>query len=147
MTRRRYLLGGLLGLAIAAGIVAGVAVLVQRGDGLPPKTFIVAGTVRLTGQAGFQSGQPCAGAGAYADLRDGAAVTVSGPGGETLSVGELIDGTGTVSDTGVDCVWHFFVVDVNADRDRYLVEVTNRGRHPYDVSSIHGRIDLVVTAR
>ena len=152
-TRGRLLLiGGLL--AVLA--VVGIAVLLRPGDDLPPKTFIVAGTVRLTGQPDFHNGQSCAGTGAYADLRDGATVTVFGPDGETLGVGQLVNGTGTTTSTStgtgtgeagaVVCVWDFFVPDVNADRDSYLVEVTNRGRHRYDASSIHGRVDLTVPA-
>jgi hypothetical protein len=143
MSRRGYLLGGLLAV-VAAAVVVGAALLARTDDTLPPKTFIVAGFVHLTGQPGFHSGQPCAGTGEYADLHDGATVTVTGPGGEQLGVGHLLGGTGTDEAGGVACVWQFFVGDVNADRDRYLVEVTNRGRHPYDVSSIHGRIDLTV---
>jgi hypothetical protein len=151
MRGRWLLLGGVLVVLAAIGI----AVLLRMGaadEGLPPKTFIVDGTVRLTGQPGVHSGQPCAGTGADADLRDGATVTVYGAAGETLGVGQLIDGVGTPDDTGtaadgaVACVWRFFVTDVRADRDTYLVEVTGRGRHRYDASSIHNRIDLTVPA-
>lgn len=144
---RRFLLGGLLaGAALVVGIaVIGIAVL-RTDDGILPKTFIVAGTVRLTGQPGIQPGQSCAGTGAYADLRDGATVTVFGSDGETLGTGHLGSGTGTAEGDTVACVWRFFVPDVRADRDSYLVELTNRGRHRYDVSSIHGRVDLTVVA-
>lgn len=143
---RRSAIGGLLAL-LAAAPTAGAAAC-SPGPGAGGKTFIVAGTVRLSGRPDVQSGQPCAGTGADADLHSGARVAVYGPDGRTLGVGQLDDGAGTTEPDGtVACVWTFFVPDVSADRDTYLVEVTDRGRHPYDPSTIHGRVDLLLRAR
>lgn len=144
MTRGWALLAVLLALAGPTACSHGA----DGADAGPGKTFIVAGTVRLAGQPGVHSGQPCAGAGADADLHNGASVTVSGPDGRTLGIGPLTDGTGAGQPDGtIACVWTFFVPDVSADSDAYQVEVTDRGRHSYDPSAIHGRVDILLSAR
>ena len=131
-------------LALAVALAVALAGCTPDGPDTGTKTFIVAGTVRLTGQSGFTVGQPCTGTGDYADLHDGAEVVVSGPDGERLGVGQLNAGTGTAEGDAVWCVWTFFVVDVSAEPDAYDVEVTDRGRHRFDVSGIHGRVDLSI---
>jgi hypothetical protein len=141
---RGWVIGGLTALLALAG-VSGCSGGEHADRG---KTFIVAGTVRLSGQPDVHSAQPCLGSGADADLHSGATVTVSGPDGTTLGVGQLTDGVGTTEPDGtVACVWTFFVPDVTADSDTYQVEVTDRGRHSYDPSTIHGRVDLLLHPR
>jgi hypothetical protein len=120
----------LLGLVLVLGPAAGC------GPDRPAKTFIVAGTVRLTAGSGVHSGQPCAAA-------EGAEVVVSGPGGR-LGVGRLVEGSPGADG---DCVWTFFVPDVDADARWYDVAVAGHGPpRRYDPSTVHGRVDLTITA-
>jgi hypothetical protein len=98
--------------------------------------------VTLRGDHGFVVGQPCTGTGDDADLHDGTTVTVSAAGGATLGTGQLTGGVGTAAGTEVWCVWLFFVPDVSADPDAYLVQVARRGAHRYNTSEIHGLVDL-----
>ena len=44
-------------------------------------------------------------------------------------------------------VWQFFVSGVNAALDAYQVRVGDRAPQRYDVSGIHGAVDITIPAR
>src|SRR5262245_19198737 len=95
--RKRWVIA-CLALALVA-VAIGVTTALTNSDAGGPdeglKTFIVAGTVRLSGQPGLREGRVCSGAGADGDLREGAVVVVYGDHDEILGTGHLNGGVGT----------------------------------------------------
>lgn len=135
-------------LALAAALtVTGLGGCTRSGEQPPAKTFIVAGSVRLTGQSGVRAGEACTGTGAQADLHTGTPVVVETTDGRRLGSGALEDGQGTEVDGAPACVWRFFVSGVDAALDAYQVRVGDRAPQRYDVSGIHGAVDITIPAR
>lgn len=108
-----------------------------------PERFTLSGRIEL-GPAQFQTqgstaGDPCAGAGGYADLAEGAPVTITNPGRKVIALGEVTaaalqgveveplfdDGTG--GGTAHICVLRFTAPKVPAGYEFYGVEVADRG--------------------
>jgi hypothetical protein len=138
----------LTALALAAALaLTGLGGCSRSGEQRPEKTFIVAGSVRLTGQSGLRAGEACTGTGAQADLHAGAAVVVETVDGRRLGASQLPDGVAKEVDGVLACVWPFFVPDVDAALDAYQVRVGDREALRYDVSGIHGAVDITIPAR
>jgi hypothetical protein len=138
----------LTALALAAALtLTGPGGCSRPGERRPEKTFIVAGSVRLTGQSGLRAGEACTGTGAQADLHAGTTVVVETVEGRRLGLSQLLDGVGTEVDEALACVWPFFVSDVDAALDAYQVRVGDRAPRRYDVSGIHGAVDITIPAR
>lgn len=69
--------------------------------------------------------------GAYGDLRDGTAVSISDGAGQLLGTGQLV--SGSLALNGV--TFEFRITDV-PERDFYTVKVANRGELPYSLSQL-----------
>jgi hypothetical protein len=134
-------LGLAAGLLVSAGL--GVAVLLgadavqeARAGALPVAAagaFPVSGTATLTGAVPNRPGvtvigSSCAGAGGYADVREGAPVTVADATGTVVATGSLGPGRATSSAT---CSFLFTLPAVPAGSPFYLVEVGHHGAVTY----------------
>lgn len=117
--RRRIARAGLIALAIVA---LASATLTGCGRGRTGE-FHLSGTLRLLNSTngGFLSlpAGPCAGAGPYIDIADGAVVTISA-GADALALGHLTNGT---RQSATECTWTIDVPHVPAGKLRYTIAV------------------------
>lgn len=100
-------------------------------------TFLISGTVVLGDGASFTKvdGGGCTGAGAHADVVDGAPVLIVTPAGAasgTLSVPRTLDG-----DT---CVFSFSVPEVPKGQNRYVVMVADQDPLQYAEDQLTGAL-------
>lgn len=117
----RLLLAATGGAALVGALWAGLDLAGPAGPS--GETFDLRGTFTLTsGGDGFGT---CVGAGGYADITGGAAVTVYDAAGTVLSRGAL--GTGRPAGMGT-CVFSLSAQSVPAGERFYLVEVSHHGR-------------------
>lgn len=91
------------------------------------KTFNVAGTLLLSGAGSYYKGDACSGDGGYADIQQGAQVTIYDADGKAIAIGSLGLGV-TVESRG--CNFPIVVSDVpiQGEGSIYAVEVTHRGQ-------------------
>lgn len=95
-------------------------------------TFAARGTLRLADGIGpaWPLGESCSGRGGYADIREGAQVTVTDSTGAVVALSELSDGVVTDNPElqgSKVCEFAFSLRDVPAGRGIYGVEVSHRG--------------------
>lgn len=138
ISRRTLALAGVVLLVLlAAGV--GTWALLTRSDGLT-----VEGTLTLTtdsdGIATVNLSTECAGRGGYADIREGAAVTVTGPSGQVLGVGHLGKGRST---SQYSCRFPF-TVSVSPGQGFYGIEVARRGKVQYAEGDLAGPLALTL---
>jgi hypothetical protein len=111
---------------------SGVSALIARDDSIanqaptPPSTFVMTGTITLSGTPGqdyvIDSDGSCAGTGGFSDINAGVAVTVGDSTGRTVAIGSLGDGTASL---GCELPWS--VPDVPAGLSEYTVTISHRG--------------------
>jgi hypothetical protein len=138
-------------------VVAGVAVLVAAaavvwaltrggsGGGQPapaapsaPATITVHGSLVLDGPISFGlDGGFCAGLGGFNDIAAGAPVVIYDASGKQLSVTALPPGTQSdkFDDPSRQCWFTFDIVGVPAGVGPYSIEVSHRGKIPFDQST------------
>lgn len=105
---------------------------VSDGPAAESSTFTVSGELRLADvQSTRKDGDPCSGAGGYADIRGGAQVKISDSAGSIVGLGELEAGRAedviSQNDGTEDCVFAFTVSDISESGNIYGVEVSHRG--------------------
>jgi hypothetical protein len=128
-----------LAVALVAAGVLGTLALVTAGSG--PDTITVRGTLTLNDpDAGFGVyTSECAGSGGYDDIQPGAQVTITGPDGTVLAVGEM--SAGTVSVALDACRFWFQVAGVPAGHGLYGIEVAHRGVVTFPEERLNSVID------
>ncbi|MFB7665374.1 hypothetical protein ACFC1R_15720 [Kitasatospora sp. NPDC056138] len=125
----RQLVAGAVGLVV--GVTAVELVLnLPHSDPKPapkPGAFVSAGSLRLTGAGVPMPGTApgCSGRGGYADITEGAGVTVYDASGRVVGEGSLP--AGAKADL-TSCVFPFSVPDVPEGSEHYQVEVAHRGK-------------------
>lgn len=125
-------------------LVAGVAVLVAvaavvwgatRGGSDGGGKFSVHGTLKLTGDHLAIAGQPCFGTSGYDDIAVGTSVIIYDATGKQLVIGAL--GGGTANQPGAlgVCTFTIDVSGVPTGAGPYSIEVSHRGKVPFDQST------------
>jgi hypothetical protein len=119
------LVTGLVGLAIGAGAV-GLAWGFSASGSSTPATFTLRGTMTLTGDniPTGDSNEDCTGYSGYADITEGASVTVYDASGKVVATSALETGK---PDSGA-CVFIAEVPGVPEGSKFYRVEVSHRGQ-------------------
>jgi hypothetical protein len=106
-------------------------------------SFPVQGTLRLlnSGDGGYlaAAGGSCAGSGTFADITNGAVITVSA-GSDDVATGSLKDATWI---SATECDWTISVKEVPAGKVRYTVAVGTGSSHTFSEGDLRG--DPVMT--
>jgi hypothetical protein len=111
---------------------------------VPPAEFPVTGTVTLTGPSVAAAGASCAGTGGYADVREGATVTIADAAGTVVATGTLGRARAD-SPSSTSCAFPFTVARVPSGSRFYLVEVGHHGAWTYSgayLSSVGAALQL-----
>ncbi|MCX4824878.1 hypothetical protein OG883_34500 [Streptomyces sp. NBC_01142] len=128
--RPAWLLSGLAGVAVGAGIVGGVWAVSASTWGATD-AFELKGTMTLVG-GGSEIGRPstggCRGLGGYSDIIPGAAVTVYDAAGKVVATGSLGEPKYSGSGFTLACAFPVSVPDVPKGSKIYQVEVSHRGK-------------------
>jgi hypothetical protein len=147
------------GVAMAALVVVLGAMVLgacsDDGDALPPKpiyppTVNVTGNLTLGGEQYVRGNiSDCAGAAQYADLLNGAPVTVSNTKGVPLAVGKITYSVGTnVFRNRLDeCTFRFTVLNVPQDRTGYNLTIAGQPRYSYSFEYLfnaRGQVSMVL---
>ncbi|MFC4149396.1 hypothetical protein ACFO0M_24370 [Micromonospora mangrovi] len=103
--------------------------------------FVVSGAVSIAGNGSFtRDGRGgCAGAGQYADLRNGAPVVIAGD-EPPMATGQLADGRALTDGT---CRFWFSVPKVPARQDGYRLMVVGRDGGAYTEAALKGTLVTV----
>lgn len=140
---RTYLAIAAVAVAVAALAVGGYLfanrALNQQGNsatGPAGPTITLVGDLQLDGVVGpkWDTGATCWGNGGFADIREGAQVTVTDPTGKVLATGALAEGRVQPHpsiDGAKTCVFAFSVKSIPSGLTMYGVEVSHRGRMQY----------------
>jgi hypothetical protein len=147
---REVVLALAIGLVLLAGSIAAVLFgtsLVEEAraeDQTPaaaPAALTFPGTVTLAdpvvGPPTFALyGGTCAGNGRYADVHEGAPVTVSAPDGAVLGTARLDEGRPSLESEPTECTFSFTAADVPPGPSFYLVEVGQHGALTYTAQDL-----------
>lgn len=120
--------GGLGGAMLVSGKGPIDALKAAAGAG----SFTASGVMVLSDSDGYSVSTTCSGKGGYADITEGASVTVTDAAGATIAVGRL--GAGHLETAG--CTFDFSIPDVPSGKGFYGIEVEHRGTLKYSEADI-----------
>lgn len=123
------------GVAVLVAIAAVIWGVTRGGSGTTGGKFAVHGTLKLVGDHLAIGGQPCFGTSGYDDIAVGASVVIYDAAGKQLVIGALGGGTSNQPGSLGVCTFTFDISGVPAGVGPYSIEVTHRGKVPFDQST------------
>lgn len=134
-----------LWIGLAAALALTLGGIVWASSSSTPETFTLEGELTLSSDGTFSMNPRCGGKDGYDDINQGAAVVVFDAAGKVLATSSLGEGLFADKPATLEspCVFKFAVPNVPSGEQFYQVQVSHRGKVPFDAAhAVAGTVSL-----